>query len=252
MGFLTSAAIVSSAFLLGTLFTSLLWDATVLYGLTEPITETTIEAVENYYLTWWNGGMAVKMFMHIVMLVLFFCLVAKWARRTESAFYFTGASILALICIAAMYITITLPSIRIIARDPLSKSAFILPGDDFFTRMQGWLAARSTGTLGKRARENADALAQLEPMQWTDRVQHIQVMCAGNTIMMVLLFLIVTLQVSEWYVDETIMKENELEARQEAAAALAASGAAPAAPAAAAATTPAKPAAPVSKEKKKQ
>jgi hypothetical protein len=45
---------------------SLLWDATVLYGLTEPITETTIEAVENYYLTWWNGGMAVKMFMHIV------------------------------------------------------------------------------------------------------------------------------------------------------------------------------------------
>ena len=77
------------------------------------------------------------------MLVLFFCLVAKWARRTESAFYFTGASIresscrehdscrartltflprpvtprpVALICIAAMYITITLPSIRIIAR----------------------------------------------------------------------------------------------------------------------------------------
>ena len=136
--------------------------------------------------------------------------------------------------------------------------------------MQGWLAARSTGTLGKRARENADALAQLAPMQWTDRVQHIQVLCAGNTIMMVLLFLIVTLQVSrrstllsqatlplssadasrvrvrgqvsEWYVDETIMKENELEARQEAAAALAASGVA----------APAKPAAPVSKEKKKQ
>ncbi|GAA5883993.1 hypothetical protein JCM3774_004572 [Rhodotorula dairenensis] len=231
MGFLTAAAIVSSAFLLGTLFTSLLWDATVLYGLTEPVTESTIEAVENYYLTWWNGGMAVKMFMHIVMLVLFFCLVAKWARRTESAFYFTGASIIALICIAAMYITITLPSIRIIARDPLSKAAFIAPGDDFFTRTQAWLAARSSGALGKRARENADALAQLEPMQWVARVQHVQVLCAGNTIMMVLLALIVTLQVSEWYVDETIVKETELEARQEAAAAaLAAANQAPAAP----------------------
>lgn len=45
---------------------SLLWDSTVLYGLTAPISEETIEAVENYYLTWWNGGMAVKMFMHIV------------------------------------------------------------------------------------------------------------------------------------------------------------------------------------------
>ncbi|GAA5981313.1 hypothetical protein JCM10908_004064 [Rhodotorula pacifica] len=246
MGFLTSAAIVSSAFLLGTLFTSLLWDSTVLYGLTAPITESTIEAVENYYLTWWNGGMAVKMFMHIVMLVLFFSLVAKWARRSESAFYFTGASIIALVCIAAMYITITLPSIRVIARDPLSKSAFIAPGEDFFTQMQGWLAARSTGALGKRARENAEALAQLEPMQWIDRVQHVQVMCAGNTIMMVLLFLIVTLQVSEWYVDETILKENELEARQEAAAALAASTAAPPATKAKAASVP------VTKEKKKQ
>jgi len=45
---------------------SLLWDATVLYGLTAPITEQQIENVESYYLTWWNGGMAVKMFMHVV------------------------------------------------------------------------------------------------------------------------------------------------------------------------------------------
>ncbi|POY71167.1 hypothetical protein BMF94_5477 [Rhodotorula taiwanensis] len=248
MGFLTAAATVSAAFLVGTLFTSLLWDATVLYGLTEPINERMIEAVENYYLTWWNGGMAVKMFMHIVMIVLFLSLVAKWARRSETAFYFSGASILALVCAAAMYITITLPSIRIIARDPLSKSAFIIPGDDFFTRMQGWLAARSTGSLGTRARENAAALAQLEPMGWVGRVQHVQVLCAANTINMVLLFLIVVLQVSEWYLDETILKENELEARKQAAAALGT---------AAAATTAVEPTSPagkkaVTKEKKKQ
>ena len=69
------------------------------------------------------------------MLVLFLSLVAKWARRSETAFYFTGASIRAsltfapsraradklavavfLICGAALYIVVTLPSIRVIAR----------------------------------------------------------------------------------------------------------------------------------------
>lgn len=38
----------------------------MLYGLTAPITEQQIEGVESYYLTWWNGGMAVKMVMHVV------------------------------------------------------------------------------------------------------------------------------------------------------------------------------------------
>lgn len=70
-----------------------------------------------------------------------------------------------------------------------------MPGDDFFTRMQGWLAARSSGKIGDRARENAAALNQLAPMQWIDRVQHVQVMCAANTINMVLLLLVVVLQV---------------------------------------------------------
>lgn len=74
------------------------------------------------------------------MVVLFLSLVAKWARHSETAFYFTGASIRAssprlaaraapraltlssvlpavmLICAAALYIVVTLPSIRVIAR----------------------------------------------------------------------------------------------------------------------------------------
>ncbi|BGP28741.1 hypothetical protein JCM10296v2_000477 [Rhodotorula toruloides] len=220
MGFLTSAALVSSSFLLGTLFTSLLWDSTVLYGLTAPISEETIEAVENYYLTWWNGGMAVKSFMHIVMVVLFLSLIAKWARKgSETAYYFSGASIVALVVCAALYITVTLPSIRHIAKDPFNKSALILPGEDFFTRMQQWLADRNSGTLGNRARENMKLLANVAPMDWMQRVQHVQVMCAANTIIAVLLVGVVVLQVSEWYVEDTIVREAEEEARKQQAAA---------------------------------
>lgn len=80
-------------------------------------------------------------------------------------------------------------------RDPFNKSALILPGEDFFSRMQHWLAERNSGTLGNRARENLKLLASIPPMNWDDRVQHVQVMCAANTIIAVLLIGIVVLQV---------------------------------------------------------
>lgn len=60
-----SAALVSSAFIVGVLFTSLLWDATILFP-SERVTEATLESIEAYYLTWWNGAMTVKVFLHLV------------------------------------------------------------------------------------------------------------------------------------------------------------------------------------------
>ncbi|GAA5854549.1 hypothetical protein JCM8547_004880 [Rhodosporidiobolus lusitaniae] len=246
MVFLTASALVSSCFLIGVLFTSLLWDSTVLYGLTAPISHAQIEAVELYYLTWWNGAMAVKIFLHVVMLVLFLSLVAKWARKSETAYYFTGASIVMLILTASLYIVITIPSVRLIAKDPLNKDALVLAGADFFTRMQEYFAARNSGTLGDRARENAEALKNLQPLTWEERVQHVQVLSAANTLALGLLFGVVLLQVSEWYLDETLVKEAEDEARRLDAAA--AASAAPAPAVKAKASTPAK----VTKEKKRQ
>ncbi|CEQ38738.1 SPOSA6832_00195 [Sporobolomyces salmonicolor] len=226
MGFLTSTALVSSSFLIGTLFTSLLWDGTVLYGLKEPISKATIDAVESYYLTWWNGPMAVKMFLHFVMLLLFLSLVAKFARHSETAFYFSGGSLLMLILCASLYIVITIPSMRTIAQDPLSATALVLPGEDIFTRFQNYFISRNSGLLAERARQNAEKVAQLGPMSWDDRVVHVQVMCAANTLAMGLLVGVVLLQVSEWYLEETIVKEAQEEARkQELTAASVAAGA---------------------------
>lgn len=56
---------MSSSFILGVLFTSMLWDATILFP-SEKITEATLEAVEAYYLTWWNGATTVKVFLHLI------------------------------------------------------------------------------------------------------------------------------------------------------------------------------------------
>ncbi|GAA6062403.1 hypothetical protein JCM10212_006189 [Sporobolomyces blumeae] len=227
MGFLTSSALVSASFLLGVLFTGLLWDASVLYGLKEPISKATIEAVEGYYLTWWNGPLAVKMFLHVMMVVLFLSIVAKFARYTETAYYFSGGSILMLILTASLYIVITIPSVRTIAADPLNKNALVLPGDDFFSRFQQYFITRSSGSLAERAKETAARVAQLGPMSWDDRVMHIQVMCAGNTLAMGLLVGVILLQASEWYLEEDIRKEQIEELRKEQLAAASATVGAP-------------------------
>jgi hypothetical protein len=119
-----------------------------------------------------------------------------------------------LILTASLYIVITLPSLRLIAAhvlllylsleavltiplfsDPFNKAARVLPGADFFSRMQAYFAARNSGTLGDRARENAAHLLNHKPMTWDERVQHVQVMCAANTIAMALLAGVVLLQV---------------------------------------------------------
>ncbi|GAA5876076.1 hypothetical protein JCM16303_007013 [Sporobolomyces ruberrimus] len=217
MGFLTSSALVSSSFLLGNLFTGLLWDSNVLFGLKEPISKATIEAIEAYYLTWWNGPMAVKMFLHVMMLVLFLSIVAKFARYTDTAYYFSGGSILMLILTASLYIVITIPSIRTIASDPLNKSALVLPGEDFFTRFQNLFVRNTNGTLAERARETAKKVSELGPMSWEERVIHVQVMCAGNTIASALLIGVILLQASEWYLEEDIRKEEIEELRKQLA-----------------------------------
>ncbi|GAA5896975.1 uncharacterized protein JCM6883_007072 [Sporobolomyces salmoneus] len=217
MGFLTSSALVSSSFLLGNLFTGILWDSSVLFGLKEPISRRTIEAIESYYLTWWNGPMAVKMFLHVMMLVLFLSIVAKFARYTDTAYYFSGGSILLLILTASVYIVITIPSIRTIAADPLNKDALILPGLDFFTRFQNLFVRHSTGTLAERARETAKKLTELGPMSWEERLIHVQVLCAGNVIAAGLLVGVVLLQAGESYLEEDIRAEELEELKKQLA-----------------------------------
>lgn len=60
-------------------------------------------------------------------------------------------------------------------------------------------------------------------MSFNERIELISVLCASNTIAMAFLGGVILLQVSEWYLEETVVKEAELEAKKfEAAAAAAA------------------------------
>ncbi|KAK4055254.1 hypothetical protein OIV83_000536 [Microbotryomycetes sp. JL201] len=208
--FLNSASIVCSSFLLGVLFTSLLWDATVLFP-RQVVDEHVLEVVELYYLTWWNAARTVKVFLHIIVAVLFVSVIAKVARKTDTSFYFSGASLFLLVLSASLYILITLPSIRNIAKDPVNAALAQPVGLDTFTRLQAYFAKNNPSELGNRAQAHVDALNAPTKMTWSERLEHDAVLCAGNSIAMVLLVGVILLQVTEWYLEETLVKEAQLE-----------------------------------------
>ncbi|KAL8286234.1 hypothetical protein RQP46_004722 [Phenoliferia psychrophenolica] len=216
---LTSVAICSTSILLGVLFTSLLFDSAVLFGSQGPVTAETLAFVEAYYLTWWDGAMAVKMFLHVVLLLDFVAVVGKFARYTETTYLYSGASLLLLILNTSMYITVTVPYIRIIAKDPITARSTPFDGTDLFTRIQTMVTRSNTGPLGDSARESALLEAAAGPMGYEQRLEHVSVLCAANTISMAFLIGVIFLQIGEWYTEETLVKPLEEQiARDEAAA----------------------------------
>ena len=59
-----------------------------------------------------------------------------------------------------------------------------------------------------------------QPMDWEERTTMLSVMSAANTIALVLLAGVVLLQVSEWYVEESIAAEIEADRKKAQAGAL--------------------------------
>ncbi|KAM0755812.1 hypothetical protein T439DRAFT_320520 [Meredithblackwellia eburnea MCA 4105] len=217
MGILTPVAICTSSVLLGVLFTSLLFDSAILFGTKGPVTPEVIGFIENYYLTWWDGAMAVKMFLHVVVLVTYAATILKFARYTESSYYFSGGSLLLLVLQTSMYISVTIPYIRTIARDPLNPRSIPFDGTDLFSRLQNLMTSGNTGPLGDSARAAAKAELEMAPMTFNQRVEHISVLCAANTIGIALLFGIVLMQIGEWYAEETVVAPIEAEIRKQEA-----------------------------------
>lgn len=83
--------------------------------------------------------------------------------------------------------------------------------------MQTLVTKGNTGPLGDTARANALAEATKAAMTYSERVEHVSVLCAANTISIVLLVGVVLLQIGEWYTEETLVKPID-EAEKAAAA----------------------------------
>lgn len=96
----------------------------------------------------------------------------------------------------------------------------IYAATDLFTRIQALFARQNSGPLGDNARATAAALLTADPMTYSERIEHISILSAGNTLAVVLLVGVLIMQVGEWYVEENVVKpEMEIIRAAEAAAA---------------------------------
>jgi hypothetical protein len=115
------------------------------------------------------------------------------------------------------------PPTNLPPRDPLDPSAHpIYAATDLFTKMQALFARSNTGPLGDKARSAAFEAVSASPMTYSERMAHISVLSAGNTLAVILLVGVLIMQVGEWYVEENVVKPVELEIERKRLADLAA------------------------------
>lgn len=99
---------------------------------------------------------------------------------------------------------------------------------DLFTKVQEFFSRGNSGPLGDHARKMAQKVIEAPLMSLQDRMTHMSVLCAANTLVIFLLVGVLFLQIGEWWVQVSIVAPIEIEEkriRKEAEAVIAAAGA---------------------------
>jgi hypothetical protein len=111
MGFRQGAVLASCSFFLGVLFICFFVDYRILH---QELTEEIIEDGFQFYATFFNAPPAIKAVLHGFMGVGILGLVAKLHKYDESAIFFDGSSLVAYIFAVAVYLAVSVPSLRTI------------------------------------------------------------------------------------------------------------------------------------------
>ncbi|KIK48132.1 hypothetical protein CY34DRAFT_72631 [Suillus luteus UH-Slu-Lm8-n1] len=111
MGFRQGAVLASCSFFLGVLFICFFVDYRVLH---QQLTDEIIEDGFQFYATFFNAPPAIKAVLHGFMGVGILGLVAKLHKYDESAIFFDGSSLVAYIFAVAVYLAVSVPSLRTI------------------------------------------------------------------------------------------------------------------------------------------
>ncbi|PFH46113.1 hypothetical protein AMATHDRAFT_70626 [Amanita thiersii Skay4041] len=117
MGFKQAAVLASVSFFLGVLFICFNVDHKLLW--TE-LTEETVNDGFQFYTTFFTSPPAIKALLHGMVGVGLIGLLSKLHQWDESAMFFDGSSLVAYVFAIAVYITVTIPTLRTIAT-PLSS-----------------------------------------------------------------------------------------------------------------------------------
>ncbi|KAF8196659.1 Shr3 amino acid permease chaperone [Mycena galopus ATCC 62051] len=168
MGFRQAAVLGPVCFFLGVLFICLNIDHRVLWM---GLTEDTIEDGFQFYATFFNAPPAIKALLHALIGVVLLGLIAKLHDWDDSAMFFDGSSIAAVLFGFAVYMTVIIPMLKTI-------------------------------------------VTPLEDETRSERVQALQLLSAGNIIVMCCLGLVLLLQAGQEYAKRTEAKEQAKEAEE--------------------------------------
>jgi len=116
MGFRQAAVLSSAGFLLGILFVCFAIDHRLLFT---NFTEQDVADGFQFYSMFYNAPPAIKMLLHSMVGVGLIGLIGKLHKWDEAAVFFDGSSLAAYIFGIALYLTVTVPSLRTIV-DPVS------------------------------------------------------------------------------------------------------------------------------------
>ncbi|KAJ7880252.1 Shr3 amino acid permease chaperone [Mycena olivaceomarginata] len=162
MGFRQAAVLGPVCFFLGVLFICFNVDHRVLWT---GLTEDTIEDGFQFYTTFFNAPPAIKALLHAMIGVVLLGLVAKLHDWDDSAMFFDGSSIAAVMFGFAVYMTVIIPTLRTI-------------------------------------------VTPLEEETRTERIQALQLLSAGNVILMGCFGMVLLLQAGQEYAKRTDAKEQ--------------------------------------------
>jgi len=116
MGFRGAAVLAATSFFIGVQFICFNVDHRILYS---PLTDEVVNDGFQFYTTFFNAPPAIKALLHALMGVAIASLLAKLHTWDETAMFFDGSSIAAYILTIAVYLTVTIPSLRTIV-DPVA------------------------------------------------------------------------------------------------------------------------------------
>ncbi|KLO19048.1 hypothetical protein SCHPADRAFT_865628 [Schizopora paradoxa] len=111
MGFTQAAVLSSACFVLGILFVCFTVDHKLLFT---AYTDQSIEDGFLFYTTFYNAPPAIRTLLHSMVGVGLAGLIGKLHTWTESAMFFDGSSLAAYIFAVALYLSVTIPSLRTI------------------------------------------------------------------------------------------------------------------------------------------
>lgn len=185
------------------IFIASIYDFPLLYF--SSLTDSSIDAAERFYLSVFNAPLAVSALLHGMMGLGIIGLVAKLHRWNEMAKYFDGGSLALFMGAICMYLGVAVPNLRLIS-DPTNIK--LLYNSAIQTQRQSQMEAFEKG--------ESDFKPSDGPMTQDEKVAAIRIISASNTICAVLLFGVLVLQVSEWYLERQDAIEAEKRRRKQA------------------------------------